>query len=159
MNPYMPPADPAAAHLPPSEGRPGVTELAVELLRQTKPWVQLVAILTLLFAGFMGLGGLAMIAVSALGPRTGGPEIAVFGVVYLPLAALYVYPGVKLWKYGSAIQRLSASRDAVDLEAALREQKSFWKFTGILAIVAGLLYVLVFVGMLTVGLIAGGAHR
>ncbi len=159
MNPYMPPGDPAAARPYPTEGRAGVSDVSVDLLRQTKPWVQLIGVLTLVGAAFMALGGVSMVALSAIAPRGSGPATAALGLVYLPLAVVYIYPGIKLWKYGASINRLVASRDAADLEVALGEQKSFWKFCGILAIVLVILYVVMFVGMMAVGVIAGASRH
>jgi hypothetical protein len=68
------------------------------------------------------------------------------GLVYLPFGAIYLYPAVKLWTYSSAIGRLLVSRGTGDLEAALDQQRSFWKFCGIAFLVIVALYGLVFVG-------------
>lgn len=152
MNPYLPPAD--ASHFPnPAGGGASVTELTVEMLRQTKPWVQLIGVLSLVGAGFMALGAVSMLAMAAVGPRGSGFSGAI-GLVYLPFAALYIYPGIKLWKYGSAINRLMMSRDQGDLELALEQQKSFWKFSGISLIVLVILYVLIFAFALIGGVMA-----
>ncbi|HEY8072758.1 MAG TPA: DUF5362 family protein [Labilithrix sp.] len=158
MNPYMPPADPGARAFP-TDGRAGVSEMAVELMRQTKPWVMFIGVMTLIGAGFMALGGVSMMALGAIsGGRGGGAASAALGLVYLPMAALYIYPGIKLWKYGSAINRLVASRDASDLDVALAEQKSFWKFAGIAMIVLMVVYALFFVVMVAAGVLAGASR-
>jgi len=54
-------------------------------------------------------------------------------------------------KYGSAIGRLLETRAGADLEDALLQQKSMWKFSGISAIVIIVLYILLFVVMIGVG--------
>jgi len=54
-------------------------------------------------------------------------------------------------KYGSAIGRLMETRASFDLEDALTQQKSMWKFSGISAIVIIVLYILLFVVMIGVG--------
>jgi len=61
--------------------------------------------------------------------------MSVMGVFYLFLAIFYVIPSVKLWKFGSAIKRLALSGSNTDLEQAIDQQRSFWKFVGILIIV------------------------
>jgi len=81
------------------------------------------------------------------------------GLVYLPLAALYVYPGIKLFKYGSAIGRLMASREPADLELALEQQKSFWKFSGISALVMVVLYVVILGVAMIGGIMAAGLRH
>ena len=51
------------------------------------------------------------------------------------MALLYLYPAVLLAKYASAIKRFRYSRAMPDLEAALRHQRYFWRFVGIIFIV------------------------
>lgn len=161
MNPYSPPADLAGPYpgpaMAPAASPGAVSETAVEMLRQTRPWVLFLAILAFIGCAGMLLVGLMMIGVALIAPSS-GPEKglqAAIGAVYLPMAALYVYPAIKMWTYGSAIARLTSSRATEDLEAALSQQKSLWKFMGIAAIVVIGLYVLVFVGALVVGVAAG----
>jgi len=130
-----------------------VTEQSVEMLRQTRPWVMLMGVLCFIGSAFMLLGGLAVIAMSALesaATKSVFPTAAL-GVIYIPLAGLYIYPGLKLTKYGGAIGRLLQSRAAPDLDAALEQQKSFWKFAGITTIVMIVVYILFFIGMMAVG--------
>jgi cation transporter-like permease len=68
------------------------------------------------------------------------------GLVYLPIGAIYVYPAVKLWAYSSAIARLSTSRATGDLEAALDQQRAFWKYCGVAMVAMIALYGVVFLG-------------
>jgi hypothetical protein len=160
MNPYSPPADlppfpgavmaAAAAPMPPG----AVSEVAVDLLRQTRPWVMFLSVLSFIGCAFMLLAGLAMVGVGLMASGAEKGVQALIGAVYLPMAGLYVYPGIKMWTYGSAIGRLLSSRSTVDLEEALRQQKSFWKFGGIAAIVVIGLYIVVFLGALVVGVVA-----
>lgn len=137
------------------EGTGEVSERTVQLMYQTRPWVLFLSVLMFVGSVFMLLGGLAMFGMSAVaGSRGGGMPMGLMGLLYLPLAALYVYPAKKLWGYGSAIGRMTTSRATSDLEAALAEQKSFWKFLGIMTIVMFGLYILVFIGL---ALFAGAA--
>jgi hypothetical protein len=148
MNPYSPPAAPgpyavapypAAAPIP--QGAPAaVTELTIDLLRRTRPWVLFLAVLSFVGCGLMAVMGVVMVAAGFLASGSPDPIPKVIGLVYLPFALLYVYPGIKLWKYGSSIGRLVASRTPAELEAALAEQKSFWKYIGVVAAVVLVLY-------------------
>jgi hypothetical protein len=92
----------------------------------------------------------------ALMPRGAGGPIpgAVLGLVYIPFAIVYVYPGLKLWSYGKSIGQLMLSRASTDLEAALGHQKSFWKFVGILTLCVVGIYILVFLGAMVSGILA-----
>ncbi|HTQ43654.1 MAG TPA: DUF5362 family protein [Polyangiaceae bacterium] len=156
MNPYAPPTTPYApppAMAPPAPGGM-VPEQSVEMLRQTRPWVMLMGVLCFIGSAFMLLGGLAVIAMGALAAATAGGKSAApmaLGIVYIPLSALYIYPGLKLTKFGGAIGRLVQSRAAPDLDAALEQQKSFWKFAGITTVVMIVLYIFVIIGAMAVG--------
>jgi hypothetical protein len=169
MNPYSPPSPYAApaptapGYLEPPAMAPGpagaVSETAVELLRQTRPWVIFLSVLCFVGSGLCLLAGLFMLVagafagvVSKAGPAEFSP--AILGAVYVPLSGLYVYPGVKLWSYGAAIGRLLGSRALADLESALLQQKSFWKYSGIMAIAVVALYVLIVVGAIVIGVAA-----
>jgi len=146
-NPYAPPVAPAypATNLYGAPQSTPVSELTVLRLRQTKPWVTLLSVIAFLLSGLMLLGGLAMVAVSLMKP--GSRSQAVFGLIYLPLALLYVYPALKLWMYGTAIGRLVVSASPSDLEDALDQQKHFWKFAGIATLVTMVLYFLLIVAL------------
>ena len=128
------------------------------MLQQTKPWVMFLSIISFIGSGLMLLGGVSMIALGALAPSGSPVPTAALGAVYIPMAALYIYPALKLWGFSGAIGRLLASRSNMDLEAALGQQKSFWKFAGIVTIVMIALYALFFVGMIVVGIAAAGRH-
>ncbi len=158
MNPYLPPADPAARAFP-SDGRAGVSEMSVEMLRQTKPWVFFLGVLALIGSGLMALVGLGMLVLGAVASASGGPPTFVLGLVYLPMALLYIYPGIKLWKYGSAIGRLVSTRDGGDLDAALSEQKSFWKYMGIMMLVLIVFETLMIVVAMVAGVLATAARH
>jgi hypothetical protein len=145
---YVPPPQQSAA---PAE----VSERTAQVLHETKPWVSLFSILMFLGIGLMVLAAFAVLGMSML--TQGAGATALLGLVYLPMAALYAYPAVKLWKYQSAIGRLLANRQVGDLEAALAEQKSFWKFSGIVTLVVICLYV-VFAGIAALGMVAAFAH-
>ena len=50
-------------------------------------------------------------------------------------AMLIIYPTLKLSKYASNIGRLAETQSFADLISALREQRRFWKFYGILMLI------------------------
>lgn len=118
----------------------GITSEMIEALRGTKGWVLLIGILTLIGAGFMVLGGIGMLFGSAFigAAGAGAPPAAMLvgmGAGYLAFAILYIFPGLYLIKYSTAIGRLISSGQSHDLEDALHQQRKFWKFVGVLFIV------------------------
>ena len=137
-----------------------VPEGAVELLRQTKPWVRLFSVLGMIGVLLMALVALA-ITLMGFGPLRFTPFAARFGFgfLYLLLAGLYVPPVLFLHRYASRIRDLMDDPSAPNLEEALRAQKSFWKYLGIFAAIGLCAYVLIVVGVLAVGAVMGLGHR
>jgi hypothetical protein len=66
---------------------------------------------------------------------------------------LYTPPAVHLWRYAASIQQLQTGSGQQALESALRNQKSFWKYVGILSCVMMALYALGMLAVMGVGLI------
>lgn len=116
---------------------------AIDMLRQTGPWVRFMSVLMFIGSALMIVGGVAMMAIGAM--TLGHPENMIIGIIYIPFAILYIMPAVFLGRYASNIKRLNAGRQPGDLEAALESQKSFWKFVGIMAAVLLCLYVVIII--------------
>lgn len=142
-NPFQPPGAGAQSGLTPSESRGQLTTpRAIEMLKQTRPWVRFLSVLgfmgtfALAVSGFLrGVGGMA-------GPVGGMPGLAILGI-YVTLSLLYFFPSLFLWRYADCISRLQVTEAAADLESALEAQRSFWRFVGIaLGLWLGLLLLL-----------------
>ena len=150
--PALNPAPAYAQQIPVAAPAPSgqVSEEVVGLLRSTKPWVRFLSVLGFIGLALLALGCLAILVVPIGGPMGSmplGPRIGV-SFAYL-LMGLAQFPAVLfLNRYAGRIARLDASGDAGDLEDALRAQKSFWKYVGILTLVMMILYLLVIVGVL-----------
>jgi hypothetical protein len=111
-------------------GSAGVSQRVAEIMRATKPWVQIVSI-----TGWVQIG-ITIVQLIMLGdPKAAGQSVIQLAIM-ASLAA-------KLWQYGSCIGRMLESGRAMDLQAALAEHRKYWKTIGILAI---LFLVLVFIG-------------
>jgi hypothetical protein len=146
-DPYRPPtnADYGGAPAMAAASEAGISEAILTVMRQTRPWATFLGILGFVGCGFMVLGGLFMMAAGSFAPKGVVPG-ALLGVIYLVMAGLYVYPSLCLVRYGSSISRFLANPDQDSLALALGEQKSFWRFAGILAVVMIVLYGLAIVG-------------
>ena len=165
-DPYSSPAEnPSGSNLA-SAGL--VSAAAVQQLAATKPWVRFISVMTFIGAGFMSLGAAGMAMMGAMGvtgamgassrnqvanPFVGGMGFGV-AALYMVLAIVYLFPGVKLWKYVTAIAELIRTGRDEDLVAALNQQRSFWKFMGIMMIIMICLYILATVGVVIVGVAA-----
>lgn len=154
MNPPYDPYRPPAA---PLDGPPAITPSTTDvppgiiaLLAQTRPWVKLMAVLCIVGAVLMVV---AMLVGFTLGSRGPIRTEALVGLLPISLLLLlYVPPALFLWRYAAGIRQLESDRSFPALERAVLNQKSFWKYVGILAVVVIGLYA---VGFLLLGL--GGA--
>jgi hypothetical protein len=162
VNPYGAPAAGGSSLL--SYQTPGgmdtpVSPRALEMLRQTKPWVRFISVLTFIVAGLMALGGFGMLVGGVAMQRRGGIGVSGFAmVVYVATACFYAIPAVFLGRFASRIADLLQTRRSSDLEAALEAQKSFWRFVGILTLIAIGLWVL-FVLIMVIGVVGVAASR
>jgi hypothetical protein len=141
---YQPPSAPNYDEAP--RAAPGasaeVPGEVLDLLAQTRPWVRFLAVLGFIACGFLLLGALFVLAAGA---AAGGGEKTLIGLIYLPLAVLYMFPSLFLWRYGGAIGELLAGGGVPKLVDAIRHQKSFWRLIGILTLVILCLYILIIV--------------
>ena len=133
-----------------------LTPAGLAALRATRPWVLLFAVLAFIGIGFGLLGVVSMLLIGGVAAGSqGGAAAAITVVIFslFPLAflALYFFPALFLAKYAAAIGRLGQTHAQDDLEAALVNQKSFWKFLGVCTLVAIGLYVLMFVAFAVLG--------
>lgn len=119
------------------------TERAIDMLRQTRPWVRFLSILMFIGTGLL----LLMIVIMILAGRSRGGGVTVAGQTLIILLSVLFYlpPAIYLNRYAGRLADLMHYRRAMDLEAALSAQKSFWKFMGILTLVIIILYALIFV--------------
>lgn len=137
-----------------------VSPQAVEWLRRTKPWVRFLAVLGLL-ATVLTVAAIVVMSLAADAMPGAARGIArtiplVMGVVML---AIQLPPILLLNRYASRIGNLLRTNDPQDLDEALRAQKSFWKYLGILTLVVLVLYILGIIAALGMGLAMGGLRR
>jgi hypothetical protein len=118
-------------------------------LSGTKPWVRLISILGFISAGFMiVLGGLGALFGSALGEMPPGMS-AVF-LIYPVMGVVYLVPSLYLFRYASRIGDYLRGGEEGQLQLALETQRSFWRFVGILCVVAIVLSVAMMVVALAI---------
>ena len=144
VNPYASPENEAQG-----EGAAWATPMVIDMLSQTRPWVLFLSIVGFLGAGLMMVVGVFGGIAAAMGtmPGMGGMEAIVF-IVYFAMGLLYLIPAYFLLRYGLSIGHFVRDPTAERLSEALRAQRSFWRFVGILtAIVLALYCIAIPVGM------------
>lgn len=164
-NPYSAPSSNPGGRESLGFGQEGVTQGVVSQLARTKGWVRFIGVLGLIGAGFMLLGGIAMLAgAGAMGkvmeaqPGLKGPGNGVFlaiGFGYLVFGLLFFYPSLKLNSYASAIARLIFTGRGADLEDAIEHQRAYWKYIGVLMVLM-VLFMVAMIGLAIVGVSAFG---
>ena len=109
------------------------SNIVIQALERTRPWVRFLGILGFVIAAFMiGLGLLG-----GAGLALDRNPLGVFVFIFYPtLGMLYVTAAVLLTRYANNIGQFLNSRRETDLAAALDAQRGFWKFAGIIGIVA-----------------------
>ena len=119
-----------------------ITDMAAGYINETRKWAQFLAIL-----GFIGTGMLAIMAIfagSMFSGMIGAGGIAVT-VLYLLMALLYFFPSLYLFRFSEKSNRALYKKDSDELEAAMGNLKSTFKFYGVSAIVFISLYLLFFI--------------
>jgi hypothetical protein len=136
---------------------PGValTENARIYLDQTRPWARFIAVLIFISVGMMALASFALIFIGIVGgsaPAFMGarsdmnPIMLVFpGLLYLAMSVLYIAPGIFLSRFATGIRNLRDNPQDSVLEDLLKHQKSFWRYVGILTLIAVVLMVVIIV--------------
>jgi len=135
-----------------------ITKPMLLSLRQTKPWARLLSIIGFIFIGFMVIGGtISMVAVFKVDPDKAPalPMVLIGSIFNLLFGLLYFFPSFYLFKFASSIGRLLNGGGANEMEQALSNQKSFWKFVGILTIFA---FVMGLIGVAAAIIIPQVAH-
>jgi hypothetical protein len=119
-------------------GLPELTETAFACLKSAGPWMKFLGIVTFAVCGIMLIAGLVMAfsVESMLGRLT--------GLTHITLAVVCFFPARFLFLAGARLGALGKGGGACDLEAALRNNKAYWKFSGLFTIVS-LLFVLLLV--------------
>ncbi|MDR1932674.1 MAG: DUF5362 family protein [Spirochaetales bacterium] len=160
VNPYQSPVDPAPVKL--QEAAAGLTETMLRYLREASPWLRFIGIIGFISSGLTALMGLIFMGMMTtlesfwndipdlpdfLARGIGGA----FGFIYIIIAALAFFPAFFTFNFGAKIRNYQRSGADQDLEAAFKNNKSLWKFSGILAIVG-----LAFIPLSIVGLIIAG---
>jgi hypothetical protein len=157
QHPYLPPASEVGG---PSSGISGggpggITPGIVDALRKTRPWVLFMGIMILLGCGLMVLGGIAMMAIGGLFGEAAPFSGLALGLVYLVMAALYLYPAIRLLRYASAIRTIDGPNQAGAIEDALVHQQAFWRFVGLVTVAILALYAVIIVGAIIFGIATG----
>lgn len=124
-------------------------EKDLQLLEESKlyvssmgKWMKFFALLGCVGIAFLVLCTILMMAVGSHIPMFSGMmSLRWFSLIYIVLAVLYVWPIIYLFRSSAAAKLAEESNDNVQMVEFLKNNRSFWKFCGILSIVMIALYV------------------
>ncbi|GHV49560.1 hypothetical protein AGMMS49579_01610 [Spirochaetia bacterium] len=134
----------------------------VRYLKEAAPWLRFVGILSFIGCGFTVLAGIIVaisMAASAEAAEVLGASLGIagglvgiaMGFLYVLIGALMFFPARFIYNFGAKIRNFTLSNAEQDLEDAFKNNKSLWKFYGILSIIS---LALVPVGLITAIVIA-----
>jgi hypothetical protein len=147
VNLYQSPQSPAN----PAAGMGGpLTGTMLRHLRDASPWLRFIGVIGFISCGLMAMGGIASFISSFFmgnlwSEVAGVAEYAdIFGIFFgvfmglyfIIFAVLSFFPSLFVYNFGARIRSYLQSGMERDLETAFKNNKSFWKFTGILVIIS-----------------------
>ncbi|MDR3173033.1 MAG: hypothetical protein LBU19_02175, partial [Treponema sp.] len=116
-----------------------LTALMIRYLKEASPWLRFIGIMGYIGAIFLIVSGVIMsIALLITGQNFGsswGPLSALMGVIYVTLGVLAFFPARFTHKFGAKLRNYLLSGAERDLEEAFKNNRSLWRFSGILLIV------------------------
>lgn len=141
-NPYQSPqtvAGTAASVL--SSG--AITETMVYYLKGASPWLRFLGIIGFIGCGILVVSGLIMLIMLMAMPSFIPDMTAVLGSLagvsvggfYIVLGVVGFFPTRFIYCFGSKIRNFLRNNSERELEEALKYNKSFWKFSGIVTII------------------------
>lgn len=118
-----------------------VAASTVRILSGTKGWARFLSVMCFIAGGFMILAAVMMLSQSGNAPpefrRAFGGSLAFIAILYLVMGVVvYILPGIILGGYAGKIGALITNPGTLSLDEALEKQRSFFKYMGILAIIA-----------------------
>ena len=126
-----------------------LTDPMFKYLKEAAPWMRFIGILGYIQCGFLASSAITMLVTMGTFSTVWNsiPDMGVFGdifttafsfslgIVYLILALVYFFPAHFTFLFGAKIRNYIISGRENELEEAFKNNKSLWKFNGILAII------------------------
>jgi hypothetical protein len=111
-------------------------------LKDASPWLRFIGILSFIGAGVMIFFGIIIVVAFPLLAVASGMENLFLGlmgsgmgIIYLAIGTILFFPALFTYNFGAKILSYTQSNNAKDLELAFKNNKSLWKFCGILCII------------------------
>jgi len=117
-----------------------LTATMLKYLKEASPWLKFVGILGFISCGLIILGSISFIIISVVAASLlsefGNFPIWLVSPLYLAMGAVLFFPSLFTYNFGEKIRKFLFSNSEEDLEEALKNNKSLWKFYGIMCIIS-----------------------
>lgn len=163
-NPYAAPKDGGTKKKRPKkkvevdlEDNESAIDQIVHSFQKTRGWISFFGVLCYIGAGILGIGGIAMLALTSntAAGRIGaalGPFVL---VLYGMLAALYAVIGARLFRYRDAINNVVRNEGRLEhIADAVERQAQFWTLIGQISVASLVLYGII----LMLGIMVGASR-
>ncbi|MCL2129797.1 MAG: hypothetical protein FWH35_05520 [Treponema sp.] len=148
-NPYRSP-EAEVISVKPLAAEGTLTENMLIYLKSASPWLRFCGIMYFVGAGGMAAIGIIMMILIPLMESSwveipGLNQFSIFsgvisggllGLVYLVPGVIMFFPGLFIYRFGDKIRSYIRTGTEADLESAFKNNKSLWKFNGILYIIS-----------------------
>jgi len=137
-----------------SEAQLIISDAAINYLKETVKWSKFLSIMGFIGTGIMVIMGL--FASSIFSTLLANPQFKAMpavasialGVVYILMGLLYFFPTLYLLRFSNKTKLAISTKDTNELTEAFKNQKSLYKFMGIMMIITIGIYVLLGAGAL-----------
>ncbi|MDR1839113.1 MAG: hypothetical protein LBQ93_05960 [Treponema sp.] len=138
-NPYQSPEAPIVPQTSQNSGV-SITETILQYLHEASPWLRFVGIIGYIGSGITVLLGIILafstaLASSFLNNEFGFLPSWILVILYIPFGVLLFFPAHFTYNFGRRLRNYRFSNSIKDLELAFKNNKSLWKFNGILYII------------------------
>lgn len=159
-NPWQSPEN-ASVPAPPPGVQPVLTAAMLRYLKEAVPWLRFIGIMGFIGSGCTAVAGIILPIVGLSTANLTGVFAffppALFGLVYVGIGALMFFPARFTYCFGAKLRNYQLSNSERELEEAFKNNKSLWKFNGIITIVyLAFIPVMIIIGvvMVTIGITA-----
>jgi hypothetical protein len=135
VNPWQGPEAPAQVEENAAQGI--LTAAMIRYLKESSPWLRFVGIVGYIGAAFLIISGITLMLTGEGIIRFRGLSLfsGLTSLSYVPVGVLAFFPAHYTHKFGLKIRHYLLGGGEKDLEEAFKNNRSMWKFTGILVIV------------------------
>lgn len=135
-----------------------LTSIGISYLDQARKWtffLSIIGFITTAFIVIMALFfGSIMASLDEFGGGMNGVSSGMFTVIYLIIGIIYFFISLYLYRFSVRTKAAVHEQDSAQLEDGLKNLKSYWKLTGIIALVGIVVYAVAIVLMLIGGVAA-----